>query len=104
LAIGGYLVFTPTPVRRVVSINPNPAPQGHKGDGDAEPSEVIEPLVVLNFGTPALEVRGEFGSELTVLPRVELEPGVQQPPRPVAARQPAPYGARLARSSQFTRR
>lgn len=54
--------------------------QNGDNEGDAEPSEVIEPLIVQRQETPVLEqAAGEFGGELA---RVVLEPGMDQPPRP----------------------
>src|SRR5688500_4595962 len=80
IAIAGYLVFTPAPTRKTIPVEPSRWTQGPKNDGDDEAGEVIEPLVVLNWGV--VDKRGESGAEL--LPRVELVPGVQQPPRPDA--------------------
>jgi hypothetical protein len=55
--------------------------QNGKSDGDAEASDVIEPLMVQPLqNTPAQE---EFVGECEVeLARVAQEPGIQQPPRP----------------------
>jgi hypothetical protein len=55
--------------------------QNGNNDGDTEPSDVIEPLIVQRQqDTPVSEqVSGEVGVELA---RVALEPGMEQPPRP----------------------
>jgi hypothetical protein len=62
--------------------------QKNKGDGDGEPSDEVEPLVV-DPGPPqvfgkaeAVLLEGEFGAEMDTVLRAILEPGMKQPPRP----------------------
>lgn len=92
VGVGAYWLFTKTNVwttRRGPAVE-EVRVENRKNDGDAEASEVIEPLTVYPKYTPAPEeVDGEFGVELGVQPpsssyRVLLEPGMRQPPRPDA--------------------
>jgi hypothetical protein len=81
-SLGGYLYLSrPAPVPIVdpgvdtvvhVPIKPN--------DGGTESSEEDEPIHV-DFGTPN-ERPAEPAPDAGPMPRVVLEPGVQQPPRP----------------------
>ena len=62
-----------------------PSPQFHvtqqaRNDGDAEASEVIEPLIV-DRGVAPIELTPKAASAAW-LPRVEWTPGMRQPPRP----------------------
>ena len=89
--ISAFLYFTPAPT----ALKVGPGNQARvklleKNDGDAEASEVIEPLVVMDFGHFGGIVRGEFGVEMEMLPPVRLEPGMQQPSRPDAEPGQAP--------------
>ena len=62
---------------------PNPGfhvTQQARNDGDAEASEVIEPLIVDRGVAPVMPTPAPAAA--TWLPRVEWTPGVSQPPRP----------------------
>lgn len=81
--IGGYFYFaksTPPPITDLVH-NVH-VPTKIKGDdGDAEPSEKpVEPIHVETGITRRMEAAKDDGP----MPRVMLEPGMKQPPRPDA--------------------
>ena len=91
IAIGcyaGYRHFTtPAPeidqeVRTVTQTDTTRQIPAAKHDGDAEPSDTIEPLVVDRGSQADFTVRGDFGAQLEIVPRVMLTPGMKQPPRP----------------------
>jgi hypothetical protein len=85
-SVGGYWYFstktTGTNSNRE-SGDVNRVGPSDKKDGDAEMSEEIEPLIVdpgnFNVQNPDAPV------DATPMPRVVLEPGMKQPPRPDAA-------------------
>jgi hypothetical protein len=83
VGVGAYWFFTKTngwTAKRGPAVE-NVRVENGRNDGAAEASEVIEPLIVQrSYNVAPEELNGEFGVEL--LPRVVLEPGVQQPPRP----------------------
>jgi hypothetical protein len=81
VGIGGYFYFsTPAPVPFVgplAKVNDPPKPVD---DGDGETSDVIEPIGVESWPTPARPT-GPVTDD-GPMPRVMLAPGMQQPPRP----------------------
>jgi hypothetical protein len=83
VGVGAYGFYTQTNgwiTRRGPDVE-NVRGQHGKSDGDAEPSDVIEPLIVQrpNDAPAPAEVVGGVVVELA---RVVLEPGMPQPPRP----------------------
>lgn len=89
LGVGGYWYLSKTstvtiPDREVENRNDaERVAQNQKHDGDAEASDVIEPLVVDRGGQtsePSLPPVVDEGP----MPRVVLTPGTKQPPRPDA--------------------
>jgi hypothetical protein len=56
--------------------------QQSRHDGDAEASDVIEPLIVDRGRTP--DAPAPAPAKVAWLPRVEWTPGMRQPPRPDA--------------------
>jgi hypothetical protein len=74
---GVYWLVTKT-ARREPAADVRVVQNATNNDVDAEPSEVIEPLVVQQE-TPAPEVSDAVPGELA---RVVIEPGMDQPPRP----------------------
>lgn len=85
-SVGGYWHFT----RKTTGTNSNRGSDdvfrvalNDKQDGDAEPSEEIEPLIVDSGKFSALDPAAPV--EEGPMPRVVLKPGMKQPPRPDAA-------------------
>ncbi len=82
-AVGGgaYWLFSKTPTARQDPDVQAVRVENRRDEGNAEPSDEIEPLVVQGRQHQAVpkDAEDEFGGELA---RVVLEPGAQQPPRP----------------------
>ncbi len=83
VSVLAYLNLAPLPAVRFAPINPVRVGPLDKGNGDAELSEVIEPLLV-DRGNPVGVQTTEPPVDDGPLPPVLLEPGTQQPPRPDA--------------------
>lgn len=77
VAIAAYMCLTPTP-QQVKSQYSKLRIAPVTNDGEAEASEVIEPLMVLNSMPPIVTAP----AEMEELARVNIEPGAKQAPRP----------------------